>query len=572
MRDGRAVVPALLHRDSDRVGTPAITMRDDSIFIRSGYSPNKFLDESSADPQRGHQGACHSNAVYATISFDTGELQATVSLTSPEHLFYVEDARGCVLSNDFRLAMHWAKSPFNPSAVFALFQFSMVPAPLTLYRNILRVPPGHVLKARPGREAPTILPLPGPILGGNRERPGPASESLFLRTLDAQLAQLPERPVLYFSGGVDSTLIASRLAGIGRQDTTLMNLAFGPNDEEGQLALRIASHLGLRCEQVMFDQAAALSVLERAGRDYTFPFGDCSTIPTNVLVHASMGALGSGRVVIEGTGGDGGFGPIIRSLRRWQRFYALPRPARHLLGESYEKLSLWQVDIGSPSFRFLTSLARLSEVMALELAAVVADNALDGIAYTVPPEIREELAQAVKHPIRLWGEALSANEQLCLLDLIHVCAARFASKSFDPLRQLGSRPLYPFLEPPLLDVSFRLPWEEKMCNGEAKPLLKRLVARGVPPALVYRPKSGFAPPMRAILAQPSVAEFCRDVVLVSTNPLLGFLDSDIVRQMIDASRRSQPLDARVYNFLWVVAFTSAWLNQQPCLNSFSLPS
>jgi hypothetical protein len=51
-------------------------------------------------------------------------------------------------------------------------------------------------------------------------------------------------------------------------------------------------------------------------------------------------------------------------------------------------------------------------------------------------------------------------------------------------------------------------------------------------------------------------------VLVSTNPLLGFLDSDIVRQMIDASRRSQPLDARVYNFLWVVAFTSAWLNQQ----------
>jgi len=44
MRDGRAVVPALLQHASNRASAPAVTMRDDNIFIRSGCSPHELLD------------------------------------------------------------------------------------------------------------------------------------------------------------------------------------------------------------------------------------------------------------------------------------------------------------------------------------------------------------------------------------------------------------------------------------------------------------------------------------------------------------------------------------------------
>src|SRR6184192_13346 len=125
----------------------------------------------------------------------------------------------------------------------------------------------------------------------------------------------------YFSGGVDSSLLAARLSQLGRHDVRLVNYCFGREDTESPLAARVASHLGLECHQVRHELREVAQVLERVDRDYSFPFGDLSTIPTNILVHGSLSLADESRTVIEGTGADGAFGFGVE-YRKWQRLYA----------------------------------------------------------------------------------------------------------------------------------------------------------------------------------------------------------------------------------------------------------
>jgi asparagine synthase (glutamine-hydrolysing) len=54
----------------------------------------------------------------------------------------------------------------------------------------------------------------------------------------------------------------------------------------------------------------------------------------------------------------------------------------------------------------------------------------------------------------------------------------------------------PFLDHELVELAFRVPARLKVANGKTKVLLKRVAARHVPRACVYRPKQGFSIPIK----------------------------------------------------------------------------
>jgi asparagine synthase (glutamine-hydrolysing) len=138
-----------------------------------------------------------------------------------------------------------------------------------------------------------------------------------------------------------------------------------------------------------------------------------------------------------------------------------------------------------------------------------------------------------------------------------------APKTFDPLRARGVRPIYPYLEPDLVQVSSSVAWSVKSAGGEEKALLKTMLARQLPAALVYRRKSGFTPPYRTTLASAPLQALLHDVVLASDNPLLEWCDLPTVRDLVTRAGNGADLSAGAVDFLWTFAFTSAWLHQLP---------
>jgi asparagine synthase (glutamine-hydrolysing) len=477
---------------------------------------------------------------------DTG-FSVRVPPASPQPCFVVSAFGGRVLTDDLRLCASLTGAHLDPVGVYAMLMWGQPPAPHTLLRGVTRLAGGHRFDVQSASMTAVrdFIPDPDPTLD-------PALAGSRVETvLDRILGAIPQHAMLFFSGGVDSSLLAARAAALGRTDIQLLNYAFGPHDPEAAHALRVAAHLRLACERVTHDAGRMVHVLDRLASDYAFPFGDLSALPTNLLVHAALGQSG-GRppVVVEGTGADGAFG-MGAPYPRWRAIFALPAPLRVVGAAAYDWLRLWRFNLYAERvLRFVRKSTRLGI-----RPAVLAQHSLDGIAYRVPSGERA----LVQEP----AELVSPEERLSLLDLAWVCAGRMAPKTFDPLRQHGVRPIYPYLEPDLIQASTSVSWDVKCAGGEDKALLKVLLARSVPKALVYRRKSGFTPPYRTTLASAPLQAFLNDVVLAPDNPMLEFCHVPTIRALVTRVGSGAELSAGGVDFLWTLAFTSGWLRQLP---------
>lgn len=495
------------------------------------------------------------NVATLTALLARAEIRIVVPPASPQQFSYARTRHGYVFADDVRLFPHLMSVDLDERAVYALLRYGAIPPTLTLYTKVQRIPNGHVLRLPPGGGEPVCTPMFHLTDVPQRDGETPPPDRCVSDALDAVLGRVPAASVLYFSGGVDSGLIAARLRRLGRNDVRLLNYCFSPEDEESRLAVRMAARLGFECHQIRHDAQKVGDMLERVGRDYSLPFGDLSAIPTNLLVHESLPLARESRTVIEGTGADGAFG-VGTAYRKWQRAYSIPRPLRRWAEAAYRGLQLWK-----RHSRLEAAGRLLSRSARLPLGhAALAQNALERIAYTIPDDVQAQLEQAIATSVEVLSAGTEAPTQLSFLDLVWVCAGRMAPKSFDPLRAQGIRPLYPFLQPSMVSVSSSLSWDVKCTDGQDKALLKRLLARDLPPEWVHRPKIGFTRPARALFALAAVQEFLHEVVLSPHNALLDYCRPETVRQLVEQSRHHSLGDG-AYNFLWVLAFTSGWLRQ-----------
>ncbi|MFC1452892.1 asparagine synthase-related protein [Verrucomicrobiota bacterium] len=475
----------------------------------------------------------------------------------PDHFFYCRDGRGLLLSNDMRVLVRWRGIELDERGLYSLLQFGAVPPPFSLCAGIGRIVCGHRTdfpspEGAPRKTRSFLLPAGAP----KESEQGPAAERL-TRVLTDTLADVPDPAALYFSGGIDSTLIAIRLAQCGRRDVKLVNFSFGADDAEAVLASEAAAHLGLPMCTVRNRPTAASEVLPRLARDYSFPFADISVVPTNLLVRESLPCVEDAAAVLDGTGADGAFAVGLK-FAPWRRLYGIPRWLGGALSGAYRLCGLWRFK--SPA-ETLGRLVRRRLAMSIAPAAVMAKNALDGIAYAFPGEVRAEVLGAVAENVEGMFEGLDPREQMSMVDVVHVCAGQFAVKTHEPLKARGLRAVYPFLEPPMLRCSAELEWDLKARGGEPKWILKQIVAAGVPAEWVFRPKSGFSAPVSEIFADAGMSEFVADFVLSSRNPVSGCLDLRRTARMFADARAGKALSIGVRNFLWSVVFTSAWLRQ-----------
>jgi asparagine synthase (glutamine-hydrolysing) len=196
--------------------------------------------------------------------------------------------------------------------------------------------------------------------------------------------------------------------------------------------------------------------------------------------------------------------------------------------------------------------------MPLAHAAVLAVNSMEGIAYETPPAIKREIEEALSRHVEALASTCDERTQLSFLDLVHVCAGIYAAKSFDPIRAKGLTPWYPFLQTRVLARALSLEWGDKCPSGESKGMLKTLLAEEVPGGMVYRPKSGFLPPFREVLAHPSMQEFLRSELLSDQSPLSGFGKRAMLVAILDRGAGRKSLSLGAQNLIWALAFTSAW--------------
>ena len=213
---------------------------------------------------------------------------------------------------------------FSAEGIDAYLAHRYIPAPGTVFSSISRLENGHYLKfdLDSRRVEKVRYWHPAPIQGD------------WLHTLDQaiEMRTVADRPLgIFLSGGIDSSLVACRLAKLGHRDLHTFSAGFpGSSMDESGDAKEVADKLGLRNLAIPIAEDVA-GDFRRIVADLDEPFADPSSVPSWYLARETTKHV---KVVLGGDGGDellGGYKRVGQHLRnRWRRglrFSGLPVPA-----------------------------------------------------------------------------------------------------------------------------------------------------------------------------------------------------------------------------------------------------
>ncbi|MGH8703242.1 MAG: asparagine synthase (glutamine-hydrolyzing) [Burkholderiales bacterium] len=211
-----------------------------------------------------------------------------------------------------------SKRDFSAESIDAYLAHRYIPAPRTIFSAINRLENGHYLR----------FDLESRRLDKVRYwHPHPQSGD-WLETLDraVEMRTVADRPLgVFLSGGVDSSVIACRLATLGHRELHTFTAAFpGSSLDESAQAREVADRVNLRNLPIPISEDIAHD-FGRIVADLDEPFADPSSVPTWYLSKETTRHV---KVVLGGEGGDellAGYKRMRQHLRsRWRRGLRLP--------------------------------------------------------------------------------------------------------------------------------------------------------------------------------------------------------------------------------------------------------
>ncbi len=458
------------------------------------------------------------------------------------------------ISADFRELCDAPLRP-DPAGVLSMLMHGAPIPPLTLYREIKAFLPGCLteINLRTLSTSRTSILSWSPSATDEANLGRTDRNAIVGQVLEDSIVDLvgDEAPVVLFSGGIDSTIMAAALKRSGYRNTTLVHLSFGEDHPDTVAARAVAKRLRLPIEIVMDDQRAAEQVMDSAVDIYRQPFADHSAPPSHVLAEKVARDF-AGRPVLDGTGADGAFGLFGRSLR-FRSMYRLPRVVHTAADLAYRFGKLWQND---------TMLERACRVLRRptvvpKLNAAIAQNVLLGVAIRPTAEIGE-----VWESLDSWIETIRPSDdpmsRIPLADLGVLCASVFAHKNYSQFADAGSNVVYPFLSFPMVDLAIR------RCRywptaGQGKQVLKDLFGRDVPEgSLANRRKTGFVAEDRSMFASVRFLDRLESATATDA-PLAAMLEFGFFHDLNKLVRAGRRLPANVYNLAWAIVMADTWL-------------
>ena len=491
-------------------------------------------------------------------------------------LYYGEVGGALVFASEPAALAAFADAPLpvDERGVAGLLKYGYVPAPLSIYRGIRKLPPAHFVRiegadtdAEPvsywSLESTALAGVVYPFTGSDAEIRDEV-EAVLARAVDKQM--ISDVPLgVFLSGGVDSTLITALMARQrGAGDVRSFSIGFEDAEfNEAGHAEAVAAHLGTDHRSFTVTEADALAIIPELPCDFSEPFADSSQIPTSILCRMTRKHV---TVALSGDGGDevfGGYNRYLHAPAIWNRAGRLPRPARRLVGAVAGALQgradgrmvgVGLRTLGLPA----ASARRLSKVGRAVGHAEDFGSFLDNLVSAWPDH--ERLTPGVRAGLRAEFEAitpsLSHQERMMVFDSLTYMPDDIFVKVDRSAMAHSLETRAPFVDPDVMIAAWRVPMRMKIGGGRGKLVLRDILDRHVPRALMERPKQGFAIPVDAWL-RGVLRDWAGDML---ASPALNDLDFIDMERARTAFARHQAGVDNHGNQLWPVLMLASWLD------------
>ena len=452
-------------------------------------------------------------------------------------------------------------------------QLGYVPAPRTIYQDVQKLPPGTYITiplASVGR-LPEPIPFWSVLEAARAGLANPIeSETEAVEALDSELRMAVSGQMLadvplgaFLSGGVDSSTIVALMQAQSTRPVETFTVGFDEAGyDEAPYAAAVARYLGTSHHEMRVSAADALDVVSRLPDLYDEPFADSSQIPTFLLCAATRRTV---TVALSGDGGDelfGGYNRYLRGEQIWRKLRWLPRPVQAAAASAI---------LAIPSHRW-NQLAGLvpGGVSRLGEKAHKVGESMKGL---------ESLEQLFQRVSEIWpsdsGVVLGARSvpafqdetpkiglgdaqrRMMLWDSVTYLPDDILTKVDRAAMGVSLETRVPFLDHRVVELSWRLPLHMKIRNGHGKWLLRQVLYKHVPRALIERPKAGFAIPLGEWLRGP-LREWAEEHLDEPRLRQEAYLNATAVRKRWDEHLKGR---RDWSSSLWTVLMFQTWLKR-----------
>mgnify|MGYP001600720571 CR=1 FL=1 len=461
-------------------------------------------------------------------------------------------------------------------ALALLLRHNYVPAPYSIYQGIGKLPPGTWVRIVAGQR--DIRPTPYWSLAEVAEHgvanPFDGSENEALDELERLLGNSVKGQMLsdvplgaLLSGGIDSSTITALMQAGSARPVRTFTIGFEERaHDEANHARAVAAHLGTEHTELRLGAADSLQLIPQLPAMYDEPFADSSQLPTHLVMKLARRSV---TVALSGDAGDeifGGYNRYFLGPKVWRRIGWLPPPARRALGAAMLALPAPAVNRLAGPFARRVGIALPGDKMhklGLRMRTVGSMDDLYASLVTEWPHAERMVVDGRIPPNLVddrdrWPKLADPVARMMAMDALTYLPDDILAKVDRASMAVSLETRAPFLDRDVIAFGWSLPMSMKIRGGKGKWLLRRLLDRHVPRALIDRPKMGFGIPLDDWLRGP-LREWAESLLSAERLRREGYFDPRPIRETWE--RHVQGNGSFGYR-LWSVLMFQAWLEQQ----------
>ena len=465
----------------------------------------------------------------------------------------------------------------DPGALALMLRYGYVPAPFSIYRGIFKLSPGTLLRVN----SDGLFREPEPWWSFNKvAQEGVAnlqilSDSEAIDGLEAVLsAAIGEQMVAdvplgaLLSGGIDSSTIVSLMQAQSSRPVRTFTIGFAERSyDEAAHAQTVARYLGTEHTELLITSEQARDIIPRLPDIYDEPFADSSQIPAVLVSELTRQHV---TVCLSGDAGDelfAGYNRYFWANILWQRYGCLPSGLRRGLAAGFSTLpvGLWNLVLGALN-PFIPRQFHVSNPgdKFHKLAEVIGAASPEALYLKLVSQWRGQLPlDGVFEPSTLvansslWPSLMNFPERMMAVDTLTYLPDDILVKVDRAGMAAGLEVRAPFLDARVIDFAWRLPFHQKIRDGQGKWLLRQLLYRHVPKALVDRPKQGFGVPIDSWLRGP-LRDWAEDLLSMSALSESGLLNPAPIRTIWNSHLSGRNKQYALWNILMYQAWRKRW--------------
>ncbi|HEV7395967.1 MAG TPA: asparagine synthase (glutamine-hydrolyzing) [Pyrinomonadaceae bacterium] len=435
----------------------------------------------------------------------------------------------------------------------AYFSLGYVPDPLSIFKNIKKLPPGHLLTFANGNlHIRQYWDFSYENNGSRRTENDYIEELRELLDEAVRIRLVSDVPLgAFLSGGVDSSTVVALMARHMTQPVKTFSIGFLEDSySELKYARQAAKKFGTDHHE-FFVTPEICDVVDELAWHFDEPFADSSAIPTYVVSKLAREHV---TVVLSGDGGDELFAGYTRYVteRKRRKYGLLPRRFRQGLMEPLSRT----LPHGAWGRNFLHNVA-LDPIDRYFDNVSIFTGLNKRSLYT--PDFYHSLGNTsqIGMTFQEYGDNVSTNallDALLYIDSKTYLPGDILTKVDRMSMAVSLEARVPLLDHKLIDFVTRIPASMKMSGLETKHLFKRAVADIVPEEILARPKQGFGVPIQQWINQ-QLRERIRDTLTDSRFRQRGIISHAYTDVLLDEHERGRRDHSMA---LWSLLMLELW--------------